>query len=108
MTADEDLKARPLAEQAVRALAEQAAEIAAERTANHMAEKVVESFFLHIGIDVHDKDAMRELRENLAFLSRMNRGAQEVKKAAIKTCVGALTTGLLALLWLGFKDRFFN
>lgn len=70
-----------------------------------LASDIVRELFLHIGFDVDDKDQMRGLREDLAFLQRMNRGAQEVKRAAIKTCVGALATGVLALLWLGFKEK---
>lgn len=96
----EALQARPLAEAAVRALAEQTAEAAAERAAI----KAVELSFLLIGVDVHDKEQLARLRDDLAFLHRTNRGAREIKSAAIKTCVGAVLTGLSALLIFGFKD----
>lgn len=105
---DEQLQARPLAEQAVRALSEQSAQFAAERTASEMAERVVAGIFLHVGYDVNDKEAMKELRDNLQFLSRMNRGARDIKSAAIKTCVGAVVTGFITLVVLGFKDWFFQ
>jgi len=103
-----DLQARPLAEQAVRALSEQSAERAAEKMANEMAEKVVAGIFLHLGVDVNDKEAIKALRDDLSFLARMNRGAREIKSAAIKTCVGAVFAGLFSILIIGFKDWIFQ
>jgi len=73
-----------------------------------LAREIAAEVLLHLGIDVADKEAMKELRSNLEFLKRMDRGAREVKSAAIKTCVGALITGLLSLLWIGFHDHIFK
>lgn len=94
--------ARTLADQAIRALAEQTAEAAAEKAAI----KAIQVAFLMLGVDINDKDALARLRDDLQFLQRTNRGAREIKNAAIKTCVGAVLTGLGALLILGFKDWF--
>jgi hypothetical protein len=103
---------KALAEQAVLAVAEKAAALAADKAASEAARRaavetadiVVARIFLHVGIDVADKDALARLRDNLAFLSRVERGAREIKSAAVKTCVGAVITGLLSLLVLGFLE----
>lgn len=107
-TPDEELKARPLAEQAVRSLAEQTAELAAERAADKVAKRVLEGIFLHFGVDITDKAQVKALKDNLEFLHRVNRGSMEIKRAAIKTCVGAVVMGLLAILGLGVKDYIIN
>ena len=69
-----------------------------------LAREIAAEVLLHLGIDVADKEAMKEFRGNVEFLKRMDRGAREVKSAAIKTCVGALITGLITLLWIGLRD----
>lgn len=107
-TALNELQARPLAEQAVRSLAEQTAEIASERAGHAAAKAAVESVFLHLGIDILDKEQVSDLRESLQYLKRLNRGAKEVKSVAIKTCVGAVVTGIITLLVLGLKDWIFK
>jgi hypothetical protein len=73
-----------------------------------LAREIAAEIFLHFGVDVTDKTALRTLRDDLAFLARVNRGAREIKSAAIKTCVGAVVTGGIALLVLGFKDWVFS
>lgn len=103
---------RALAEQAVLAIAERAAMLAAERAAeaaalraaDHTAEMVVSRIFLHVGIDITDKVAMANFREQLQFLARMERGTREVRSMAVKTCVGAFVTGLITLLVIGFTN----
>jgi hypothetical protein len=89
----------PLDHETVAAINE-AAEKAALRT--------LEVMLLHVGVDIGDQDEMRGLRERFEFLKRMHRGANEVKsaatKAVVKTCVGALLTGLLALIVMGVRD----
>lgn len=97
-----DLSPRELADQAVRALAEQASEAAAEKAAM----KAVAYAFLLVGVNIQDKEQVARFRDDIGFLYRMNRGAREVKNAAIKTCVGALLTGTIAIFWLGFQDWF--
>lgn len=82
------------------------AERAAERAADRAAMRAVELTFLHLGVDVTNKAEMESFKERLDFLKRMDRGAREVKRAAIKTCVGALVTGLIALVLLGAQNYF--
>ena len=71
-----------------------------------LAREIAAEVLLHLGIDVDDKEGMKEFRSNLEFLKRMDRGAREVKSAAIKTCVGALITGLITLLLIGIRQWF--
>lgn len=107
-TPDQELQARPLAEQAVRSLAEQTAEIAAERAAEKVAGKVIEGIFLHFGVDVTDREQVKGLKEDLSFLHRLNRGNMEIKRAAVKTCVGAVVLSTLTMLGWGFKEWLFG
>lgn len=111
---DVKFDAARLAEQAVLAVAERAAVLAAERAAGEAAERaatrtadmVIEKLFLHLGIDVNDKAGLNTLRENLQFLARMDRGAREIKSIIVKTCVGAVVMGMLAILAIGIRDWF--
>jgi hypothetical protein len=94
------LQPRALADQAIRALSEQSAETASDKSAT----KAVALLMLHFGVDVDDPQQLRDFKENLQFLARAARGAGVVKNTAVKTCVGALVTGFLAILFLGLKD----
>lgn len=96
----QSLRPRLLADQAIRAIAEQSAETAADKSAF----KAVALLMLHFGVDIDDPYQVREFRENLAFLARSARGAREVKSVVVKTCVGAIVTAVIAILFLGFKD----
>jgi hypothetical protein len=71
-----------------------------------IAESAVENVLLRLGIDPGDPDGMASIRDDLQFLQRMNRGAKEVKRATIKTCVGAVVTGGIAMVLIGLKDWF--
>lgn len=102
------LKAEPLAQQAIRQLAEQTAERAADMAAERTARKIVEMVFGHMGVDVNDRASVKELRDNLAFLARFNQGTTELKRAAVRSAVGIALAGICTLLWLGFKDYFFQ
>jgi hypothetical protein len=81
------------------------AEHAADKAADKAAEQAVKVAFLMLGVDITDAEQVKQLREDITFLQRTNRGAREIKSAAVKTCVGAVVTGLLALLVAGFKDH---
>lgn len=69
-----------------------------------IAERIVSDFFLKLGVDVEDKDAMHKLRDNLIFLGRMADGAREIKSVVIKTGVGAAVTGFITLVVIGLRD----
>lgn len=75
--------------------------------AERAALKTMDVLFLHLGIDVNDPEELRALRERFEFLKRMHRGAVEVsstaRKAVVRTCVGALASGLIALVVMRFK-----
>lgn len=94
------LRPRLLADQAIRAISEQSAETAADKAAY----KAVALMMLHFSVDISDPVQVRNFKENLQFLARSARGAREVKHVAVKTCVGALVTGFIAIMFLGFKD----
>jgi hypothetical protein len=96
----DNLQPRALADQAIRAIAEQTAETASDKS----AQKAVALLMLHFGVDILDPVQVRDFKENLEFLKRSARGAREVKHAAVKTCVGALVTAFIAILFLGLKD----
>jgi hypothetical protein len=75
-----------------------------EAMAERVAEKAVETFALRMGLDPEDKDALKEFRENLAFVSRMKRGANQMSGVILKTCAGAAVTAFLWMLVQGFRD----
>jgi sugar phosphate isomerase/epimerase len=81
-----------------------------EEELKHIAEdaatRAVEMTFLHLGVDLADADERAAMKERFEFLKRMDRGAREVKRAAIKTCVGAFITGSVALFLLGLQNWF--
>lgn len=74
-----------------------------KRVADEAARKAVSDALLHLGIDVDNPETNADLKDDLAFLSRLNRGSREVKNAAIKTCVGAFITATIALMVLGIR-----
>jgi hypothetical protein len=69
-------------------------------------QRALNTTFLHLGVDLANDKEREALKEQFEFLKRMNRGAQEVKRATIKTCVGALITGLIALVLIGVRQWF--
>lgn len=75
-----------------------------QEIANKAAINAVDLAFLHLGVDINDPRSINAIREDFEFLKRTNRGAREIKNAAIKTCVGAVITGFIAMIVLGFKD----
>lgn len=75
-----------------------------EQIVERSQNRAIEGLFLRIGVDIKDPDQVRELKENLSLLTRVGYGARLVKATTIKTCVGAIVAGLIALLILGFKD----
>ena len=77
-----------------------------ESVAEQAATRAVALAFLHLGVDVESKEELEAMRERFEFLKRMDRGAREVKRAAIKTCVGAVITGFIAMVLLGVQQWF--
>lgn len=75
-----------------------------EDIAERAAEKAVEAFALRLGIDPDDPKALAEWRENLAFIARVKRGANQVSAAIIKTCAATAVGALLWMLAQGFRD----
>lgn len=69
-------------------------EAEARRIANQAAQGAIEGLFLHLGIDIKDKDALKELRSNLSFLQRMSKGAN----IFTATCIGAFASGFIGLM----------
>lgn len=83
---------------------EHAVERAAEKAAERAADKALENFALRLGIDPEDTKGLAEWRENLMFVARMKRGANQVSGVIIKTCAGAAVTAFLWLVVQGFRD----
>ena len=82
----------------------------AEAIATRAAHRALEAFehrirenFLRLGIDTDDLDSLAYWQDNLQFLARANRGSKQVSSVIVKTCVGAVVSGLLWLIWVGFK-----
>ena len=74
------------------------------KIAEDAAAKAVDLTFLHLGIDVNDSNSLNAMRDHLHFLQRMSRAADLVNKTIVKTCIGALVAGFIAMVVLGFKD----
>ncbi len=91
-------------DQIARYAAAQVVESAAQEIARRAAEQAVDTVFLKLGLDTSDHESIKQWNDNLAFLSRMNRGARQVSKAATTTCAGAVVTGLIWLIITGLKE----
>ncbi len=72
--------------------------------AEAIAQRAIEGFVLRLGVDKNDPHALQRLKDNLDFLDRLNSGAKLVKNTTIKTVVGAVVAGLIALVLIGFRD----
>lgn len=77
---------------------------AVQAVAQEASERALESILLRMGIDPDDKDGLKEFRENLAFVARMKRGANQLSSVIIKTCAGAIVAAFLWMLVQGFRD----
>lgn len=75
-----------------------------EYIAGLAAERALERVLLRMGIDPDDKESLAEWRENLMFVARMKRGANQISGAIIKTCAGAAGAAFIWLLVQGFRD----
>ncbi len=77
---------------------------AVQAIAQEAAERAVVTILLRMGVDPDDRDGLKRLRDNLTFLARMNRGADQVGSIVAKTCAGAAVMAFLWMLGAGFKD----
>lgn len=77
----------------------------AEEIARNAAELAVERVMLRMGVDPASPEAMREFREDSAFLRRQRKGAEQVAAWTKRSIVSAVVGGFLWLLWEGFKAR---
>jgi len=96
----EDMRSRPLAEQAVRQLAEQTAEAAAEKAAL----KAIQLTFLYLGVDITHKESLEKLKLNLQFLDRTAAGATTIRTTVTRSTTAAVLLFFSSMVFLGFKD----
>lgn len=83
------------------------AETLADAIAEKAADRAVEKLLLQLGVNPLVPEEVSQLRERLAFLSRMERGitgvATTFASALLKTCAVAAAGALLFILGTGFK-----
>ncbi len=77
---------------------------AVQANAQEAAERAIENILLRMGIDPDDQEGLKKLKDNLHFLARMSRGADQVGSVMTKTCTGAAIMAFLWMLVVGFKD----
>ena len=65
-----------------------------------LVRETVNYMFEHMGLDPSDPT---ELQQDMAHLRKLRKGSEMVKSVAVKTCLGALLTGLIYLLWDGLR-----
>jgi hypothetical protein len=63
--------------------------------------ETVTYMFEHMGLDISDPT---ELQRDFAHLRKLRVGSERIKDGAIKTCVGALITGLIYLILEGLRS----
>lgn len=62
--------------------------------------RAVSAVFDRLGVDLTDKRAVEEFRQDLFFARKQRKGAEDVARVIRQSGVGALVCGLLwALLW---------
>lgn len=78
-----------------------------DEIAQAAADKALERILLRLGIDPDDSKGMQNVRNDLFFLARMSRGANQISGIIVKTCVGAMVLGVIWIVLQGFKDWIF-
>ena len=70
-------------------------------TVQKAAREAVDQVFHHLDIDLADPREVKRFKADLAYVRKFRRGAETVSDTAIKTCVGALVAGTIALVVAG-------
>jgi hypothetical protein len=66
-----------------------------------MTHESVKETLTAFGFTVNDANSMQQ---DMAHLRRLRVGSEYVKSTTVKTCLGAMITGMIFLLGLGLKD----
>ncbi len=74
-----------------------------EAVAKAAAEKAVSHVFLHLGVDVENKDELKELKRGLSFLRSWRSSVETVRKGGLVAAVTVITAGALGLIWLSIR-----
>lgn len=91
----------PADEQKVRKLIEETI----HRTVKQSTRESMDYMFTHFGLDAAKEGEVPEIQQDFAYIRRLRRGSELVKTTAITTCVGALLSGVLYLLWDGLRSH---
>jgi hypothetical protein len=70
-----------------------------EEISEEAAVKALTRFFLTLGVNLSDPDAVVKLQEDLRHIRRWREATETAKAHAFKTAIGVIVTG--ALGWLG-------
>lgn len=73
-----------------------------ERVASKAAEEAVRDMLLMMGFDIEDP---HEMQADMQSIRQWRHSTTQIKNMALKVVIGTFFTGLLALLWLGFKEK---
>ena len=74
-----------------------------ERIAKTAADEAVDQLFLHLGVDLNDKDQMSSLKYDLAHLHRWRKSTDTIKRQSLTAAVTFVVAGLMGALWLIFR-----
>lgn len=83
----------------------------AKTIAEEAASKVLLQFFAYFDIDASDKKSLQSFRADLEYLHAHRAGTERLSSAFRKSMLGAVTTAILAflyLLWTIFQDGLMN
>lgn len=73
--------------------------------AEEAAEKAVCRMLLSLGVDANDPKAIIRFQADLLMLKRWGEAQNVVRTTGIKTLIGVLVTGTLALVWMGLRAK---
>lgn len=93
----------PLTEEQIRTVVAAVLDAEAERRGKALDEvviKAVATILTSFGMDEQDK---AELRADFMHLRRWRRSVEQAQSFTFRAILGAIVTGLLGALWLGFK-----
>lgn len=74
-----------------------------ERREDTLLAKAVAASLAAWGVDAADPEELREIKLDRVHNRKWRKSVERVEKAGLLAAVGVVTTGILGMLWVGFK-----
>ena len=78
-------------------------EIKVEAIAERSASKAIEGFFLRLGVDVSDADAVISMQRDFAHLRSWRESIDLVRRKGLAASVTVIASGILGAIWIAIK-----